>query len=100
MASAGPQSAQPGVRPLLGAGLISLSGDWVLRVGLAYYVYALTGSTVASAVMLLASFVPQIALSSLAGVFVDRWDLKRTMGVHEYWRWQAVCCRCFSSDAL
>jgi Na+/melibiose symporter-like transporter len=74
-------TAQPGVRLLLGAGLISLSGDWVLRVGLAYYVYALTGSTVASAVMLLASFVPQIALSSLAGVFIDRWDPKRTMVV-------------------
>ena len=73
--------AEPGVRLLLGAGLISLSGDWVLRVGLAYYVYALTGSTVASAVMLLASFIPQIALSSLAGVFVDRWDPKRTMVV-------------------
>ncbi len=73
--------AKPGVRLLLGAGLISLSGDWVLRVGLAYYVYALTGSTVASAGMLLASFIPQIALSSLAGVFVDRWDPKRTMVV-------------------
>ncbi|MGZ4183007.1 MAG: MFS transporter [Solirubrobacteraceae bacterium] len=73
--------ARPGVRLLLGAGLISLLGDWVLRVGLAYYVYALTGSTVASAVMLLASFVPQIVLSSLAGVFVDRWDPKRTMVV-------------------
>ena len=69
------------MRLLLGAGLISLSGDWVLRVGLAYYVYALTGSTVASAGMLLASFIPQIALSSLAGVFVDRWDPKRTMVV-------------------
>ena len=73
--------AQPGVRLLLGAGLISLSGDWLLRVGLAYYVYALTGSTVASAGMLLASFIPQILLSSLAGVFVDRWDPKRTMVV-------------------
>ena len=72
---------RPGVRLLLGAGLISLTGDWVLRVGLAYYVYALTGSTIASAGMLLASFVPQIALSSLAGVFVDRWDPKRTMVV-------------------
>jgi Na+/melibiose symporter-like transporter len=71
--------AQPGVGALLGAGLVSLSGDWVLRVGLAYYVYALTGSTVASAVTLLASFVPQIVLSSLAGVFVDRWNPKRTM---------------------
>ena len=50
-------------------------------MGLAYYVYVLTGSTLASALMLLASFVPQIALSSLAGVFVDRWDRKRTMVV-------------------
>jgi Na+/melibiose symporter-like transporter len=68
-----------GLRLLLGAGLISLTGDWILRIGLTYYIYALTGSTLASATMLLASFVPQIALSSLAGVFVDRWDSKRTM---------------------
>ena len=67
------------LRLLLSAGLVSLTGDWVLRVGLAYYVYALTGSTLASALMLLASFVPQIVLGSLAGVFVDRWDLRRTM---------------------
>jgi Na+/melibiose symporter-like transporter len=70
---------QRGLRLLLGAGLVSLTGDWVLRVGLAYYVYALTGSTLASASMLLASFVPQILLGSLAGVFVDRWDRRRTM---------------------
>ena len=68
-----------GLRLLLGAGLISLTGDWVLRIGLTYYIYVLTGSTLASATMLLASFVPQIALSSLAGVFVDRWDPRRTM---------------------
>jgi Na+/melibiose symporter-like transporter len=72
---------RPALRLLLGAGLISLTGDWVLRVGLAYYIYVLTGSTLASALMLLASFIPQIALSSLAGVFVDRWDSKRTMVV-------------------
>jgi Na+/melibiose symporter-like transporter len=70
---------QRGLRLLLSAGLISLTGDWVLRVGLTYYIYVLTGSTLASALMLLASFVPQIVLSSLAGVFVDRWDSKRTM---------------------
>src|SRR6185312_1369661 len=67
----------PGLGLLLGAGLISLTGDWVLRVGLAYYIYALTGSTLASATMLLASFVPQIVLSSLAGALVDRWDRTR-----------------------
>src|SRR6266581_9070493 len=68
-----------GLRLLLAAGLISLTGDWIMRIGLAYYVYALTGSTLASATMLLASFVPQIVLSSVAGVFVDRWDSKWTM---------------------
>lgn len=68
-----------GLRLLLSAGLISLAGDWVLRIGLAYYVYALTGSTLASALMLLSSFVPQIVLGSIAGVFVDRWSLKPTM---------------------
>jgi Na+/melibiose symporter-like transporter len=66
-------------RLLLGAGLVSMTGDWILEIGLAYYIYAITGSTLASATMLLASFVPQIVFSSVAGVFVDRWDRKRTM---------------------
>ena len=69
------------LRLLLSAGLVSMAGDWVLRIGLTYYVYALTGSTLASALMLLTSFAPQIVLGSLAGVFVDRWDLRRTMVV-------------------
>jgi predicted MFS family arabinose efflux permease len=64
---------------LLGAGLVSLTGDWVLRIGLAFWVYTLTGSTLASAMTLLASFVPQILAGSLAGVFVDRWSPKTTM---------------------
>src|SRR4029079_8126491 len=71
----------PDLRLLLGAGLVSLSGDWVLGVGLAYSVYALTGSTLASAATLLSSFVPQVLVGSVAGVFVDRWDRKRTMVV-------------------
>jgi Na+/melibiose symporter-like transporter len=71
----------PDLRLLLGAGLVSLSGDWLLGVGLAYSVYALTGSTVASAATLLSSFIPQALLGSFAGVFVDRWDRKRTMVV-------------------
>jgi Na+/melibiose symporter-like transporter len=70
---------QRDLRLLLGAGLILATGDWVLRVGLAYYVYVLTGSTLATALILLSSFVPQIVLGSLAGVFVDRWDSKRAM---------------------
>lgn len=67
------------LRLLLTAELASLTGDWVLRVGLAYYIYELTGSTLASAAMMLASFVPQVILGSVAGVFVDRWSARNTM---------------------
>jgi len=71
----------PDLRLLLGAGLVSMTGDWLLGVGLAYSVYALTGSTLASAAALLSSFVPQVLVGSVAGVFVDRWDRRRTMVV-------------------
>jgi len=63
------------------ASLISATGDWVLYVGLPIYVYQLTGSTLATSAMFVAELAPQIALGSLAGVFVDRWDRKRTMVV-------------------
>ncbi|GAA4243718.1 MFS transporter [Dactylosporangium darangshiense] len=68
-------------RLLLGAGLVSLTGDWIMRVGLTYAVYELTGSTLASAGALLASLVPQFVLGSIAGVFVDRWERRRVMVV-------------------
>src|SRR3954454_894352 len=63
----------------LSAGLISLTGDWLLRTGLAFQIYVLTGSTLASGGLLLASFAPTVLLGSLAGVFVDRWDQRKTM---------------------
>ena len=66
-------------RLLLSAGLISLTGDSIMLVGLTFLVYAMTGSTLASGITLLTSLLPQIAFGSLAGVFVDRWDRRRTM---------------------
>jgi Na+/melibiose symporter-like transporter len=66
-------------RLVLSAGLVSLTGDWILKTGLAFQVYVLTGSTLASGGLLLSSFVPMVVLGSLAGVFVDRWDRRRTM---------------------
>ncbi|MEU4155492.1 MFS transporter [Actinoplanes sp. NPDC026670] len=66
-------------RLLLTANFISSTGDWILRTGLAYQIYALTGSTVASATAVLAALLPQILAGSIAGVYVDRWDRRRTV---------------------
>jgi MFS family permease len=61
------------------AGLISLAGDWTLIIALPIYVYQLTGSTLATSLMLMVGIVPRLLFGSVAGVFVDRWDRKRTM---------------------
>ena len=71
------------LRLVLSAGIISLTGDWILTIGLIYRVYAVTGFTVASALTMACSFAPQVRLGAVAGVFAgvfaDRWDRKRTM---------------------
>ena len=72
-------AARRDLRLVLSAGIISLTGDWVLTIGLIYRVYAVTGSTVASALTMASSFAPQVLLGAVAGVFADRWDRKRTM---------------------
>ena len=61
------------------AGLISMIGDWVLRIGLPLYVFNLTGSTLATGAMLVAGIAPGLLFGSIAGVFVDRWDRRRIM---------------------
>ena len=61
------------------AGLVSMIGDWALVAALPFEVYRRTGSTLATAGLLLASIVPQLLLGSTAGVLVDRWDRRRLM---------------------
>lgn len=61
------------------AGLISLTGDWLLVVALPIMIYQLTGSTAATAASVVVRVVPRLFLGSVAGVFVDRWDRRRTM---------------------
>jgi len=61
------------------AGLISLTGDWLLYVGLPLFVYQLTGSTLATAAAVASRVLPRLVLGSVAGVFVDRWDRRPTM---------------------
>ncbi len=66
--------------------LASLLGDWVLFIGLPFYIYELTGSALATGAMFVAQAVPYVVLGSVAGVFVDRWDRKRTMVVTDVLR--------------
>jgi len=61
------------------AGLISITGDWLLIVALPLVIYELTGSTAATAAAVVARIVPRLLLGSVAGIFVDRWDRRRTM---------------------
>ena len=72
---------RPDLAKLVGAGLVSMTGDWLVAVGLTYAVYDLTGSTMASAGVFLTSLLPQVLVGLVAGVLVDRWDRRRTMVV-------------------
>src|SRR5258708_35711752 len=64
-------------------GLISMTGDWLLRIGLPVYVYSLTGSALATSIMLITGFVPDVLLGSVAGVFCCRWGCCQTMLTHK-----------------
>ncbi|MFZ0545650.1 MAG: MFS transporter [Candidatus Promineifilaceae bacterium] len=62
-------------------GLISMIGNWILIAAMPFHIYSLTGSALATSGFLIAYLVPGILFGSVAGVFVDRWDRKRTMFV-------------------
>lgn len=64
---------------LLCGQLISSVGDWVLWIVLPFYIYEQTGSALATGAMFIVNNLPTILFGSLAGVFVDQWDRRRTM---------------------
>jgi predicted MFS family arabinose efflux permease len=84
---------------LWSAGLISITGDWVVLAALPFYMYELTGSALATSTMLLAYIGPQLLFGSMAGVFVDRWDRKRTMVVANLLRGPLMLLMLFATSA-
>ncbi len=56
-----------------------MAGDYALIIALPLHAYALTGSAAATGGVFAAALIPRVLLGSVAGVFVDRWDRKRTM---------------------
>ncbi len=58
-----------------------MAGDWVLYAALPFYVFQRTGSTIATAGMVVAELLPRAVLGTVAGVFVDRWSRRRVLVV-------------------
>ncbi|UCC65256.1 MAG: MFS transporter [Anaerolineae bacterium] len=66
--------------------VISNIGDYFYFLAVPITVNRLTGSTVAMALSMMSIFVPQLLFGLVAGVFVDRWNRKRTMIVADLLR--------------
>lgn len=60
---------------------ISLTGNWVTTATNAYLIYHLTGQNLLLGVSAFVAQVPTFVLGPLAGVLVDRWNLRRTLTV-------------------
>lgn len=66
--------------------VVSNIGDYFYFLAVPITVNRLTGSTTAMALSMMSIFVPQLLFGLLAGVFVDRWNRKRTMIVADILR--------------
>lgn len=53
--------------------LVSMIGDWVIDIGLPFYIYDISGSALATSIAFIAPRLPGVLFASLAGVVVDRW---------------------------
>ena len=63
------------------AGLISIAGDWTLRIALPIFVLQLTGSALATSGAVIATMAPVLFVGLIAGVYVDRWDRRKVLVV-------------------
>jgi len=82
--------------------VISNIGDYFYFLAVPITVNRLTGSTTAMALSMMSIFVPQLLFGLVAGVFVDRWNRKRTMIVADIMRGITVllCLTIRSADQV
>jgi DHA3 family macrolide efflux protein-like MFS transporter len=66
--------------------VISLFGDRVHQVALAFLVLGATNSPLATAAVFIAATLPNLLFSPIAGTFVDRWDHREVMIVSDLLR--------------
>ena len=65
---------------------ISFIGDYFYWLAIPIMVERLTGSSLLVGLSVISSALPMLVLGPVAGVFVDRWDRKRTMIVSDILR--------------
>ena len=70
--------------------LISLFGDRVNQLALAFLVLQMTDSPLAVGLVFVAATLPNLVLGPIAGTLVDRWDQKQVMIVSDLLRAAAV----------
>ncbi|SMG39324.1 MFS transporter [Dethiosulfovibrio salsuginis] len=58
---------------------VSLTGFWIQRVAMGWLIYRLTDSPFLLGAVDFASQIPLLFLSTVAGVMMERWDLRRLM---------------------
>jgi len=66
--------------------LISGIGNYILIAALPYYVYAISGSTLASGATFVSETVPMVLFSSIGGIFADRWERKGVLIASDWLR--------------
>ncbi len=59
--------------------LVSLVGSGLTRVALGIWIYQKTGSVATFALLLVASSLPTVLLSPLAGALIDRWEKRNAL---------------------
>lgn len=58
---------------------VSLIGTWVQQAAMSWLTYRLSGSVLLLGVIGFTSQIPSFFFAPLAGVYIDRWDLKRLL---------------------
>jgi MFS family permease len=69
----------PNYRLFFAGQTVSLIGTWMTRLATSWLVYRLTGSAVLLGIVSFCSQIPMFFLAPISGVWIDRWDRRRTL---------------------
>lgn len=85
-------SLGPGFRSLLAGSLISNTGDGIRLAALPLLAAEVTSSPLLISSVTAAQFLPWVTVAPAGGVFVDRWNRRRTILITQAWRGVVMAC--------